>query len=99
VRREGIDARLVDDISTAEQELLDGEADAVVYDAPVLRYFARTAGKDQVDVVGPLYDPQGYGIALPHNSGQVEALNRALLQLDADGTTQELEDRWFGSDN
>jgi len=99
VRREGIDARLVDDISTAEQELLDGAADAVVYDAPVLRYFARTAGKDQVDVVGPLYDPQGYGIALPHNSGQVEALNRALLQLDADGTTQELEDRWFGSDN
>jgi len=99
VRREGIDARLVDDISTAEQELLDGAADAVVYDAPVLRYFARTTGKDQVDVVGPLYDPQGYGIALPHNSGQVEALNRALLQLDADGTTQELEDRWFGSDN
>ena len=99
VRREGIDARLVDSIDVAEAQLLDGDADAVVYDSPVLRYFAATGGAGRVDVVGPLYDPQGYGIALPHDSAQREVLDRALLQLEADGTTQELEARWFGTDD
>ncbi|MFM7062599.1 MAG: transporter substrate-binding domain-containing protein [Actinomycetes bacterium] len=68
VVREGISAKLVDDISTAEQQLLDGEADAIVYDSPVLRYWAENEANGQVQVVGPLFDPQGYGIALPHNS-------------------------------
>ena len=99
VKDEGIPAELVDNITTAEDQLLDGEADAVVYDSPVLRYFAQTSGEGRVDVVGPLYEPQGYGIALPHDSPQAEVLDRALLQLDADGTTQELEDRWFGNEN
>jgi len=99
VKDEGIPATLVDSITIAEDQLLDGEADAVVYDSPILRYFAQTRGQGRVDVVGPLYDPQGYGIALPHDSAQAEVLNRALLQLDADGTTQELESRWFGNEN
>ena len=98
VKDEGIPARLVDSITVAEEQLLDGDADAVVYDSPVLRYFAQTSGEGRVDVVGPMYDPQGYGIALPHGSPQTEVLDRTLLQLDADGTTQELEDRWFGSE-
>jgi polar amino acid transport system substrate-binding protein len=97
VKDEGLPAKLVDSIETAEGLLLDGRADAVVYDSPVLRYFAETQADGRVDVVGPLYDPQGYGIALPHNSAQKEALDRALLQLDADGTTEELEARWFGN--
>lgn len=99
VREEGLTPTLVDDISTAEQQLLDGGTDAVVYDSPVLRYFAQNDGSGQVEVVGPLYDPQGYGIALPHDSAQREVLDRALLALDADGTTEELEQRWFGNGN
>ena len=99
VKDEGIPAALVDSITTAEDQLLDGKVDAVVYDSPILRYFAQTRGEGRVDVVGPLYEPQGYGIALPHDSPQAEVLDRALLQLDADGTTQELEDRWFGNEN
>lgn len=99
VRQEGLSPTLVDDIAKAEQLLLDGGTDAVVYDSPVLRYFAQNEGSGQVEVVGPLYDPQGYGIALPHNSAQREVLDRALLELDADGTTEELEHRWFGDEN
>ncbi|MFM7069612.1 MAG: transporter substrate-binding domain-containing protein [Actinomycetes bacterium] len=97
VEQSGVQAKLVDDVSAAEELLLDGDADAVVYDAPVLDYFAQTEGDGRVKVVGPLYDPQGYGIALPDNSPALEPVNAALLMLREDGTLTELQQRWFGN--
>jgi polar amino acid transport system substrate-binding protein len=72
-----------------------GEVDAVVYDAPVLLYDAATGGKGKVQVVGQLLRPENYGIAVPTNSPLRKELNRILLELAADGTYQDLYDRWF----
>jgi polar amino acid transport system substrate-binding protein len=48
-----------------------------------------------VQVVGQLLRPENYGIAVPTNSPLRKELNRILLELAADGTYQDLYDRWF----
>src|SRR5207302_5778342 len=42
-------------LDEAYQALLDGQADAVVFDAPVLAYYAAHGGKGKVRLVGPVF--------------------------------------------
>lgn len=72
-----------------------GAVDAVVYDAPVLLYYASTEGQGQVQVVGEVFEPQDYGIAVPTGSPDRELINRALLDILEDGTYSRIYNRWF----
>ncbi len=94
---QGIPARRVTTIDEAFDAVRSGSAAAVVYDSPVLRYYAATEGAGDVEVVGPLVQPQGYGMAFPEGSPLVPPLNLEFLKLREDGTAQELDDRYFGS--
>jgi polar amino acid transport system substrate-binding protein len=85
----------VDDACAA---LADEQADAVVYDAPVLRYYASHAGHGQTDMVGPVFRKENYGIVLPPNSRYREPVNQALLTLRENGEYDELNDKWFGGE-
>ncbi|MDJ0578237.1 MAG: transporter substrate-binding domain-containing protein, partial [Xenococcaceae cyanobacterium MO_234.B1] len=78
--------------------LKDREIDAVVYDEPALHYYASHEGKGKVKIIGKLFDPQDYGIALPLNSPYRQDINVALLKLKEDGTYQEINNKWFGSE-
>jgi polar amino acid transport system substrate-binding protein len=80
----GIGYRPVDHIDQAYELLLTGQADAVVYDAPVLRYFVNTEGAEVVQVVGQVFEPEKYGVALPANSPLRERINQAILRLQDD---------------
>ncbi len=82
-------------IDEAYALLAAGEVDAVVYDAPVLRYYSVTTGAGVVALVGPLFKPEKYGIALPHGSDLREPINEVLLEMYQDGTLQEIEEAWF----
>jgi polar amino acid transport system substrate-binding protein len=73
-----------------------GQAQAVVYDAPVLRYFVNTDGREKFKLVGTMFNSEKYGIALPSGSPLREEINRALLQLIEDGTYDDIYTRWFG---
>lgn len=86
------------DVATIDEAydlLAAGEADAVVYDAPVLRYYSVTAGKGTASVVGVVFKPEKYGIALPAGSELREPINEVLLAMYQDGTLDEIERRWF----
>lgn len=88
-------------VSTIEQALSaleQGQAQAVVYDAPVLRYYAAHDGRDKVKMVGAPFNNEKYGIALPEGSPLREELNRALLRLVENGTYQDIYARWFGAE-
>lgn len=87
----------VQSIEEAYQLLQDNRVDAVVYDAPVLQYYANTEGKGRVSVVGSLFERQDYGIALPTNSPNREQIDRALLAIFEDGFYDDLYRKWFGS--
>jgi polar amino acid transport system substrate-binding protein len=82
-------------IDDAYKALLNKEVDAVVFDAPVLLYYAANEGKGRVHMVGPIFRKEDYGIVFPPNSPLRKQVNNALLSLREDGTYQQLYDKWF----
>lgn len=84
-------------IEQAYEALLSGEADAVVFDSPVLLYYAAHEGKGRVSVVGPVFRKESYGIVFPFNSPHRKPVDNALLTLKENGAYQRLYDKWFKS--
>ncbi|NEP09903.1 MAG: glycine betaine/L-proline ABC transporter substrate-binding protein ProX [Symploca sp. SIO2C1] len=72
------------------------EVEAIVYDAPILEYYANQNGKGQAQVVGPVFDNLSYGLAVPINSPYRKKINVALLKLIENGTYEQLRQKWFG---
>lgn len=91
-------ARLInfDKVDDAYQALLSGKIDAVVYDAPNLLYYARGNAEGQVRVVGKIFAPQDYGIAVQQGSIWREKINRTLLDLIESGDYKRIHNKWFG---
>lgn len=77
-------------------ELMTGGADAVIFDMPVVKDFEAKAGQGMVKVVGPIYQGQAYGIAFPKGSKLVSGVNKALKEMKADGTYNDIFMKWFG---
>ncbi|MEZ5318933.1 MAG: transporter substrate-binding domain-containing protein [Vicinamibacterales bacterium] len=72
-----------DDPRDALRALEQGEVDAVVYDAPILRYDIRQSFNATLTVLPITLERQYYAIALPEGSPLLEPLNRALLERTA----------------
>jgi polar amino acid transport system substrate-binding protein len=77
--------------------LESGQADALVYDSPVLLHHANTTGRGRSRVVGQIFKPEFYGIALGSGSVLRESVNRELLEMINSGKYQQIYDRWFGT--
>jgi polar amino acid transport system substrate-binding protein len=92
----GVPATEVADVPAAFAAIQDKSAEAMVYDAPILLYFAATLGKGRVEMAGPVFKPESYGIAFPLDSPLRENVNRALLRIKESGRYTEIYDRWFG---
>ena len=78
------------------EALQNNEADALVYDAPVLQYFATHDGEGQYEVVGSVFQVLNYGIALQQESSYREPINAALLKLYETGKYEAIYQEWFG---
>ncbi len=92
------DVKLFPNIDGAYMEMGTGGADAVLFDSPAVLYYAQTAGKDKVKVVGPLYMGQSYGIAFPSGSDLREKVTIEILKLMEGGQYAELYKKWFGTE-
>ena len=86
--------RLVPEMLAA---LEHGRLDAIVFDSPVLLYYAANGGKGKVKMVGPVLRKENYGILFPPGSPLRKPVNEALLRLREDGTYTTLVERWFGA--
>ena len=84
-------------IEEAYDALLKAQADAVVFDAPVLLYYAAHGGKGKASVVGPIFRKESYGVVFPQNSPYRKPVDNALLTLKENGTYQRLYDKWFAA--
>ncbi len=82
-------------VTGAFEALEAGKLDAVVFDAPVLMYHAATAGRGKVEVVGPVFKKESYGILLPQGSELRKPINAALLKMRESGKFDALYRRWF----
>jgi polar amino acid transport system substrate-binding protein len=83
-------------IDQAYAALEQGTLDAVVFDAPVLLYYAANSGRGKVRVVGPIFKKENYGILFPRGSEMRKTINAALLKMREDGSYDRLYDTWFG---
>ena len=77
--------------------LLDKDVDAVVFDSPILLYYAANVGKGKVQIVGPTFRKEDYGIAFLPGKDLRKRVNNTLLQLREDGTYQKIYDKWFAA--
>jgi len=84
-------------VASAAAALNPGELKAVVYDAPVLRYYLTRNSGTRFRLVGQVFEKQLYGIGLQQESPFRLAINRALLALNERGFMTQLEKKWFGS--
>lgn len=78
----------------ALQALANGEVDAVINDAPVLRFAASV--NSAFKVVGPLLTEEFYGIATPKNSPTLDRINAGLSAVIDNGGYATIYKRWFG---
>lgn len=94
-RRE-IDYRGYDGLSSLLAAFETGNIRVVVFDAPILSYYATHQGSGFGRTVGPVFLKENYGIIFPSGSARVEDVNRAILALREDGTYDMIYRRWFG---
>ena len=87
-----------DSAPLALQELANGNADAVVNDAPATLDAIATGNIPGITVVGELVTEEFYGIAMPKGSEDVEIINTALSELIEDGTYAEIYKKWFDAE-
>lgn len=90
--------RKFQDQDAAFMELVSGGADAVIFDKPVVEYYAGTAGKGAVKVVGPVYAGQYYGIGFPAGSALRKQVSISILRLMESGEYNKIYKKWFGVD-
>lgn len=82
-------------IDEAYEALQNRDVDAVVFDSPVLLYYAANEGKGRVHLVGVPFRKEDYGIVFRPGNPLRRQVNATLLQLREDGTYQQLYDKWF----
>jgi len=95
----GIGAKTADflQIADALDALGKKQVDAVVYDAPILLYFAAHEGRGKVLIVGSIFHRENYGILFPAGSELRKPISEALLHLREDGSYDTLYAKWFAN--
>lgn len=94
----GVSPVLVNEVEEAYRLLKDGAVDAVLFDAPVLRFHATREGEGEVDTVGQDFEKVQYGLVVGEEEAELrEEINLALLEIIESGAYEQLHDKWFGS--
>jgi polar amino acid transport system substrate-binding protein len=94
-----IQATIVNNSRAGYDLLESGQSDAMVFDAPVIQYYAANEGKGKVETVGEVFETEYYGILLPLNSPYTRQINQTILKLEENGTIQKLNKKWFSSNS
>lgn len=80
------------------QALLDGKADAVLWAAPSLRYFAAHDGAGQVKTVGPEFKRNDIGFLFQLGDPLRRRVSSVLIATREDGTYEQIYQKWFGTE-
>ena len=84
------------DVEVALDAVETGKAHAIVYDEPVLAYFAAGTRKGRIRLSGPVFQSQHYGIVFLPTFSRRRAIDQALLHLKETGEYQRIQAKWFG---
>lgn len=90
LRTQGIDFIPVEDVEAGISRLEDEKSDAFVFDSPILKWERAQRQGSGLEVVGEVFDPIPYGIALPSGSPLREQINTTMLEILNDGTYERI---------
>ena len=96
LRTMGIKPVLFAHVRSALVALQDRKIQALVYDAPILRYFIRGRLAANIRILPELVQRQYYAIALPDGSPLRRAISDALLEEINSAHWRRLKDRYLG---
>jgi ABC-type amino acid transport substrate-binding protein len=99
LRHQGLSFQTFDSPASALRLLQSGAVEALVYDAPTLRYYAKLYGPDRMAVVGPVFLREQFAFAVARDSPLRKKINAQLLGMMADGSYETLYRRWFSDGN
>ncbi|MBX9254633.1 ABC transporter permease subunit [Desmonostoc muscorum CCALA 125] len=91
----GVQIRSFDSAPLALQELLNGNVDAVINDAPVTLYAINTGNLKGIKVVQQLLTEEFYGIATAKNSPNLALINDGLDKVLKNGAYSQIYQKWF----
>jgi His/Glu/Gln/Arg/opine family amino acid ABC transporter permease subunit len=95
-KRKGVSVAVYNSIDLALLDLKNGRIDAVVSDAPVLRYMIRQSFPD-LTTVGKRFTDEKFGIAIAQGNDDLRrAINAALWRLTESGEYARINTQWFG---
>lgn len=95
----GVEAQGVAAIDDCYATLKKGDLDAVVFDSPVLRFYAAHEGAGIAQIVGTIFEAEDYGVAFPNGSEGRRRFDEGLLSVREDGTYDLIKQKWFGFEN
>ncbi|SMP73770.1 amino acid ABC transporter substrate-binding protein, PAAT family [Neorhodopirellula lusitana] len=84
------------DVDSALQSLANGKCDAVVYDAPILKYQTYQNWPGEAYVLPASFERQNYAFALPSDSELREPINQVLLRQTSSPQWDEVLATYFG---
>ena len=93
-----VGANVVDaaDLERAVAAVERRDAQAVVYDSPLLLYYAAHEGNGHYRIAGETFRRENYGIMFPHDSALRKRVDQVLLKLRENGSYQQIYQKWFG---
>ncbi len=91
---EPVEFSKIDDAFTA---LESKQLDAIVFDAPVLKFYSANKGAGKTRLVEPPLRKENYGILFPRGSDLRKPVNEALLKLRENGTYDAIYAKWFSA--
>jgi polar amino acid transport system substrate-binding protein len=95
LRERRVKTREFPDIDAALAALFANKAEAVVYDEPILAYFAAHEMKDRIQLMGATFQPQHYGFVFRPNALLRRQVDQALLEMRESGAYAELRRKYF----
>ena len=96
LRRDGVRAETHASLEEALGSLREGEVDAVVYDAPILKYTIAQLNDADVQLLPFEFDPQDYAIFVSPDSELREPINIAVLSITSADDWREIVAGYLG---
>lgn len=95
-KRAGVGVAVYNTVDLALLDLKNGRIDAVVSDAPVLRYMIRQSFPE-LTTVGRRFTDEKFGIAIAQGNEDLRrAINAALWRITESGEYDRINTKWFG---
>jgi arginine/lysine/histidine/glutamine transport system substrate-binding/permease protein len=91
----GAQVRSFDSTPLALQELVNGNADAAIGDAPVILYAINTGNLPAVKIISQLLTQEYFGIATSKNSPNLTLINQGLTKVLQNGIYTQIYQKWF----